>query len=295
MKLNQSIVARTAVILWAVLLSACASTQSNISNGAGFASAGIAYVDATPAILDESFALTVATNSHQLIMARDPLTEEEREDALERMDDLLKQRLALHRDLKTHSLLLRSYFLSLKALTASDSASGIDAAAQDVVTRMNTLHPSIAQAGGGKIQALISPAVNMAVGTFQNAALNKELKAHGDAIERELDLQKAAIEIIVEQMQDDAQLIIQIEQLNPIADEFVTASKVSDNWSDKRISAFKQTVKLQSLDDINKAASNLHSSWITFVEKRDSAGTLGLLVQDIEQMLSIARQFQSND
>ena len=295
MNTGKILIGRTALLALALVLSACATTQSNISNGTSFASAGIVYVDAIPSILDESFMLTVAANSHQLVLARNVLTEDERSDRLSASDELLEQRLVLLRNLNTHALLLRSYFLSLKALTASENASGINNAAQDVVTRMATLRPAIAKMsiGGAQIGNLIGPAVDMAVGAYQSAALNKELKARGAAIERELALQKAAMIALVDQMKDDAQLIIQIEVLNPVFMEFVSASSVSNSWSNKRIAAFRQTVELQSLDSINKAASNMHSTWIAFVEKRDVEGTLGLLIQDIEQMLSIARQFKS--
>ncbi len=290
-------IARIGLFSWVLLLSACASIQSNISNGASFASAGIVYIDAIPAILDESFMLTVKANSQQLLMSRDVLTEDERMAQLEASDELLETRLELLHDLNTHALWLRSYFLSLKALTASENASGINNVAQDLVTQMGALRPAIAamSIGGVQISGLMDPAINLAVGTHQNAALNNELKVRGNAIERELALQKAVMSILVDQMKDDAQLLNEIENKNPVFDEYVAAKKVSDKWRKKRVAAFKQTVELQSLESINKAADNLHGSWIAFVEKRDVAGTMELLIQDIEQVLSITRQFKEND
>lgn len=280
-----------------LLLSACASIQSNISNGASFAAAGIAYIDAIPAILDESFMLTVKANSQQLLLSRDELTEDERLAQLEASDKLLEKRQELLRDLNTHALLLRSYFLSLKALTASENASGMKAVTQDLVTQMGALSPAIAamSIGGVQISGLMGPAINLAVGTYQNAALNNELKMRGNAIERELALQKAVMSMLVDQMKDDAQFLIETENKNPVFEEYVAAKKVSAKWSNKRVAAFTQTVELQSLDSINKAADNLHDSWIAFVEKRDVAGTIDLLIQDIEQVLSITRRFKAND
>ncbi len=289
--------ARTGPFLAILLLSACASIQSNISNGASFATAGITYIDAIPAVLDESFALTVEANSTQLLLSRAVLSEDERSDRLSASDELLEQRLSLLRNLNTHALMLRSYFIALRALTTADHASGITEATQNLVTNMAELRPGIAESNiaGVRISDLIGPVVNLVVGAYQNASLNAELKARGEAIERELALQKAATNALVDQMKDDAQLIVQVAQLNPIFEEFVSATKVSSSWSDKRVLAFKQTIKLQSLDNISKAANNLHASWITLVEKRDDASSLGLLIQDVEQMLDIARQFRANE
>ncbi len=289
----KSLAAFVCLLAMTVLLGACANTRSNVSNGAGFASAGIAYVDAVPAILDESFFLTVEANSLQLALARAPLTEDERSKRLSMADEQLEQRLILLNDIRSHAKLLRSYFVALQALTAPDSAGGIDTAARDAVSRLLILRPALTESGVGKatISSLLEPGVDMLVGSYQNKALQHELAERGRAIERELALHKAVMSILVSQMQDDAQFIIQIKDITPVREAYVTAKKLSSRWSNRRVTKYKRSNKLQSLENLNKAATALHGAWIDFVEKRRAAGSWNLFIEDIEQMLRVVGQF----
>ena len=280
-----------------VMLGGCAATQARVEAGGTFATAGIAYVDALPAVFDESFKLIVSANTHQLLLAREDLTEDERADRLETANELLESRLTLLRKLRRHSLLLRSYFIALQALTANDNASGINTAAQGVVSSIAELRPGIEEStiGDVRIADLIEPGINLIVGAYQNAALQRELEARGEAIARELALQKEVITALTEEMIDNAGLIIEIEELNPIYDDYVSADRVSDSWNDKRLSAYKRTVSLQSYDDIRRAAANMESTWVALVEKRDSEASISLLIEDIERFLAIARLFKASE
>ncbi len=281
----------------ALIVSGCAANQARVEKGGNFATAGIAYVDGLPAVFDESFELSVAANTHQLLLGRDVLTEDDRERELAESDELLEERLSLLRDLRRHSLLLRSYFISLKALTSNDNATGINSAADGVIASLAKLRPGIEDKtiGDAKVSELIGPVVSLVVGAYQNSALKNELAARGPVIERELALQKEVINALVDDMTDNAQLIIQIEQLNPIFEEYVTAANVSAYWNNKRVAAYKQTVSLETYDDIKKAAANMHSAWTALVERRESEGSLNLLIEDIEQFLAVVRKFKSND
>jgi len=289
--------ARLLVLAVLSVLSACATSTVRVNNAATFASAGIAYVDAIPAVLDESFELSVTANSLTLSLARDDLPEDIRSSRLLDNDSLLEDRLKLLRDIKQHSLMLRSYFISLRALTSSENATGISTATSNLVGRLGELRPEIASAtiGDASPQDLVGPAVNLAVGLFQNAALRAELEAHGEAIERELALQESVLNTLVQDMTANADLVIQIEDRNPVFEDFVTSGSLSATWNDRRIAAFRRTVELDSLADIQRAAANMHDTWMAFVENRADDGALNLLLQDIEQLLAAARLFRSDD
>jgi hypothetical protein len=284
-----------AAVLGTTLISGCATTQARIDGGGNFATAGIVYVDALPAVFDESFRLSVEANTYQLLFDRDILTEAEREEALDNADVELTERLRLLRDLRRHSLLLRSYFLALQALMTNDSASGISSAADNVINRLDELRPGIAEAriGDADLSGVAETAANLVVGAYTNSALARELEKRGDLIERELALQQRLIDALVEDMMDNAQLIVQIKELNPVFEEYVTANRVSDSWSAKRVTAYKRTVELESYDDIRKAASTMHASWVALVEKRSTAESFDVLLQDVEQLLAVARLFKA--
>ena len=297
MKAVKPVLAAASLLCMTTVLSGCATSQARVESGGTFTTAGIAYVDAIPAVLDESFALTVTANSHQLLLSREDLTEDKRAEELGKSNALLNERQQLLKNLRRHSLLLRSYFLALQALTADDNASGINSVTEGVVTRLAALRPGIEDKtiGNAKITDLIGPGINLIVGAYQNAALKQELAARGEAIERELALQKEAINALIDDMTDNAQLIIQIEEFNPIFIEYVSAKSISKTWNDKRLSAFKRTVSLESHDDIRNAAASMHSTWIALVEKRDTEATINLLIEDVERFSAVARLFKSDD
>jgi hypothetical protein len=277
-------------------LGGCASTDAKLRRGNAFATAGIAYVDALPAILDESFDLSVAANSLTLSQARTELTQQERIDRLKINDALLKQRLSLLADIRQHALILRSYFIALKTFTETDNATDISNTTIGLIESLADLHPKIANAtiGGISLQELISPVVRIAVAQFQSRLLTRELNAHGQAIERELALQEAFMQALVEDMRANADLVHQVEELNPVFDAFVGSGKLPSDWKARRIAAFRSTSEIANLDDAQQAAANLHDTWIAFLEKRTTSLSFDLLIEDIEQMLALTQLFTSN-
>ena len=65
----------TVLVVVTTLCGACAVTTQRVNQFDNFAQAGIAYADAVPAVLDESFRVTVTSDSSALIKARPNLSE----------------------------------------------------------------------------------------------------------------------------------------------------------------------------------------------------------------------------
>jgi len=267
-----------------------------VKNGNAFANAGITYVDAFPAILDESFDLSVAANSQSLSLSRAELSRDERIEQLEANDALLKERLGLLRDLRQHALLLRGYFIALQALTVADDATDIVTATNGLTERLGELHPKIADVsiGGVTPKELSGPVVQLAVGAYQSKVLKQELSAHGQAIERELALQKAAVQALAEDMRANAELVIQVNEFNPVFEAFVKPGKLPSDWNEQRSAAFRRTIELASLNYVQQAAANLHATWIALVEKRTTAQSLALLIEDVDRVRALARLYTAN-
>ena len=297
-------------------LAACASTQTRVNNAGAFATAGITYVDALPALLDESFELAVSANSISLILSREGfdispedfegLSEDQRQElVVQRENDLMDQlakankrlteRQSILNDFRQHALLLRSYFIALKALSASENATGITEMTNGLVASLGQLHPEIASAsiGDANPSDFIGPAVNLVVGAYQNDVIKRELEAHGDAIANELNLQRATVTALVEDMRANAEYEIQVKELNPVFMQFVREGKIPDDWSDRRIAAFRKSVELNNLDAVKTAAANLQANWVALVENRVTDNAMMLLLQDVEQMLALAQKIRA--
>lgn len=285
-----------AALALALVLCACSAT-SKVAPADAFANAGIAYADAVPSVYDESFVLAVTADSLVLRQIHKDLTPEQRADMLSQRDEPLEKRLKLLRRLKQHALALRAYFIALKSITQSDAAAGITEATQGLLNRMAVLKPEIVETTvfGSPIGDLIGPAVELGVGAYQNVVLKRELEARGPAIERELELQRAALAVISEQMIADRDLQIQVEERNPLVFEFAKDGSLPKDWSDRRIAAFRRTIEINSLDAAARSADNLHQSWIALVEGRLGDGGLILLLDDVEQLVRLAATLSAKE
>lgn len=289
---------RTLGILGQVLLLVLAGcgTTATVGQAGRVADAGIAYADSMPALFDESFRLAATADSLTLAENRGLLTAEERGTDLAIHDELLTERLKLLRDLKAHALVLRSYFVALKALAETDVSGEVAQATRSLAERLGKLHAPIATAtiGGQPVGDLIDPVVNVAVAAYQNIALRRELDARAGAIERELALQKAAIQAIGEQMLADWDLQIQIQERNPLFMTFIEDRPLPDNWTERRIAALIRVARFEPLNTAEKAIENLHQSWIAFAEGRLGDGGLALLLRDIEDLVQLAVKLKGN-
>lgn len=286
---------RTALAGLALIVMAGCSTQ-RIENAGGVADAGVAFADSVPAVVDESFALAVTANSLVLADARPELTEEERSTSLQQQDELLVERLAILRDLKRHSRLLRSYFVALGALVQSDATTGISTATGNIVNRLSAVGVDLSQKklGGVALSEVIQPAVEFGVAAYQNVALGRELRERGHAIERELELERAALDLLGEQMMADKEAQIEHDVRAPLFMEYVTGSSLPGGWNERRIAAFRQTIELQSLNAAATAADNLHQSWIAFAENRLDEASLLRLLKDVEEFVAMAEKLKAN-
>lgn len=277
------------VVVLAVLgLAACAPAHTT-ETADRFADAGIAYADAVPTVIDESFQLAVSVDSIQLQQAKSDLDRQARAVRLKESDRLLEARLKILRDVKRHVGLLRSYFAALKSLTESDAAPGLVGTTKGLIDRMAELRPGIADVSfaGRPVKSLVSPAVTFAVGAYQSAALRDELASHSAAIERELDLERAVLTAIGQQMTADLDLLVQIRERNPIAEAYLRDGSLPSDWSARRLAAFQASVRSDNLDAARKAATALHDSWVAFAEGRLGEGGLALLLRDVASLKSL--------
>src|SRR5512145_2525802 len=81
-----------------VALAGCATQR--LERAGQVADAGVAFADAVPAVIDESFVLSVAANSAVLATAHPGLTPERRKADLIAHDQALKEQLPILHDLK---------------------------------------------------------------------------------------------------------------------------------------------------------------------------------------------------
>jgi hypothetical protein len=283
-------------VIGIVVLTGCAGTQT-INKADQLALNGVAFADSIAPLVDESFVLAVTADSLVLTQARENIPNlKVRGTRLKQSDKHLETRLKILRDIKRHANLLRSYFISIKAITQTDAASGITDATKGLVEQMSKLEPKIAKAtiGDTPVSNFIEPTVKLAVAGYQNAVLRQELSVRADIIDREIGLQEAALIALYEQMRADKELQISVEVKNPIFREYTGTGKLPSNWTKKRVDAFELIIEIDSYEKAVKAAKALRQSWQAFAEDRLDSATLLDLTRLVQEMVELAGKIKAD-
>jgi len=285
-----------AAALVAAGITGCAGTTQTINQTDRFAQAGIAFADTVPPLIDESFALTVRLDSHQLVEARPLLkdmTRPERFVPLETSNDALIERLEILRDVKRHSQVLKRYFQALQSLAQSDAPAGIGQATGGLVTELGSLSGSIKSklggslVGGNPLSSFIPQAVTLAVTGIQSAILNKELQEHGENIERELAFLSGLFGFLDESAQADFDALQAAATRDNIDLPFVGDGKLPSNWARRREDAFKARLEFVTLSQARQAAEALRMNFIALTEGKLSAADVSALINDVANVVAL--------
>ena len=280
------------VSLATLALAAC--TAARINHFKSFAQAGLAYTQATKAVLEEAGMSAIDTDTMVMTRTRDSIPKEERGKQIIEHNKLLRERLALLADLSRHAELLRTYFEALGALAETDAPSGIGSASASVVDSLGKLNTRIASAAVGDfaVSDFAGKIVEIAVARFQRNALEKELEANAEPIERELDLQHAALTAVGEQMKTDLQQQLLQRESKEVVLPFAADSFLPGSWAQDRKDVLQASVAVASVSSAADAAKKLKLSFVSLVEGRFAGDDLPALISDINRVVTIIDEIQ---
>lgn len=235
-----------------------------------FAEAGIAYADKAPALMDRSFEAAVAADSGALLEERSRLSEPQRREALEKLDEAMEERRAGYAAAKRHNDLLKSYFEALKRLSRADAGKGIGAAAKKLAAELGKLSPTLKRlkVGGAPVGSLVEPAVELAVGAFRSSSLRGELEARGAVIERELALQQALVAAMARQIRADRAESLSRYRRNQVVEPYVNAGRLPGTWASRRLRSLRDAVDVEAARAAEKAVRSLRAAYVAAAAKR---------------------------
>src|SRR5262249_23702460 len=136
---------------------------------------------------------------------------------------------------------------------------------------------------------LLSKTARLTVRAVRNRALDRELTARADAIDRELRLQQAMLTALRRKLQADLASIATLGRERDVSRPYVDAA-ISDSrgWIALRRGYLLAPRGLEALSDPSEAASRLRAAWAAFVEGRfDEAARAGLLA-DLDEIVAFA-------
>jgi len=282
------------VILWAVAAGGCASAR--VAQFHSFAEAGRAYVKASQVVLDEAGTAAIDADSVVALRGREALDASGRRAHLIEQDKLLATRLLLLKQIGRHGRLLESYLDTLQALADSDAPETVGTAAKAAFDSVAKLSPSIKDASIGdvKVESLIPPAASFVVGRLKLKALENELKARSQAVERELALQEAALKAITSSLETDLMARLKSQQTDVVR-LYAADGELGDAWVERRRQVLQAQVSAQSAGKAAEAAAELRNSFVALVERRLTETSIQQVIANINSVLDLIDQVRKVD
>lgn len=267
-----------------ILFAGCATTRMNQFNE--FAEAGKAYIDAVEVVIEEAGNATVDADSTLLVRLRENIEYQDRVDSILKHNKILKQRLMLLRNIRRHGRLLKRYFIALSNLVNSRQPEQIAAITEELVQNLGTISDDIKDAKIGNMAVIdfTVPATKILIKNIRVKVLEVELKKHAAAIERELDLQKAALQLIADQLKTDLEAIVLNLETTEIVNTYISDKKLPSTWVKKRKEILTATVTLDAAHAAFKAAKNMKNAFIALVENKFEFSRLDTIMTDIEEI-----------
>ena len=255
------------------------------------ASAGIAYADEVPPLLDRAFELAAAVDSGALVAARSGLSAGQRRDSLQEFDAAMTERLKLYVAAKRHNGLLRSYFIALRTLLKADGPKGIGDAAKRLTAELGKLSPRLknVRMGDVSVSGLVEPAARIAVASFKSAVLRRELEARGETIERELAVQEALVTALAQQVRADREILSARFRNDEVMEPYVSAGRLPKTWPARRLRSLRDTRDVETVRAAEQAIRSLRKAYVAALEGRldhTQAAELATTVEGFVELVS---------
>lgn len=279
-------------LLAAVLVLAGGCAAQRLDQFATFAEAGSAYGEAADRLARAAGEAAIEADSAVLILGRDAWDAATRRDRYLQHTGALTAYLDVLGDLRRQVRLLQSYFAALSRLARSDAPAGIAGEAEAVFKRLQQISPRLrdARIQDTPVAKLVRPAVNFAVARFQHAALERELRARAPALERSLEIQRAALALVAQGLRDDLALLARQRQFTEVAAVYAGPRKLPAKWRRTRLELLSTRLDLAAAGQAQAAAAALHAAFVALVENKVRAEDFERLFADIHALLALVEQ-----
>ena len=281
--------ARRYCFLLAVVLVLGACSTARVNQFKQFAEAGIAYVEAVDALTHEAAGASVNADSAVLARTRSAIPQDDRARTVLEHNELLKQRIEILADLRQHARLLGAYFVSLGAMTDPDAPAEVGDAAAQFVESLGAVggRLRIARVGDLAVDDFTGQVVEIAVANFRQARLERELRLRAPILARELDLQHAAMRVVVEAMATDIGVVLRYEEQTDVVDPFRGNAKLPKTWAKRRREILTASIAVASADAAAVAALKLGEAFAALAENRFGAVEYLAVMGEIRRTLDL--------
>jgi hypothetical protein len=268
----------------------CATT-AKLNSFSEMSKVGIAYSQATTAVIDTAALGSIEADTATLLIFRE--LQDDRAARLKAIDEqsrALKTQLALFAHIRRHQSLIKEYFVALGALAdAGDADSAIGTAATGVVNALGKLSPGFAnlKVGQQSVADFASQATPLLVAALRSRALEKELRTNGAAINRELMISEGLMAFLAEKIAADDAVVQGPKEADTVFAPFVGSSNLPKDWTNERNAFLKHSVDMTAINSAQDAARKLRTAFMAASEGNLAPGQLQLLVSDLNALTDV--------
>ena len=268
----------------------CVATTAKLNNFNELSKVGIAYTEASTAVIDTAAATSIDADTAVLLEARDGLDTAGRRTFLDANSAALRKQLGIFADIRRHQGLVKEYFVALGALAnAGDADSAIGTAASGVVSALGKLSPGLAtqKFGAQSVGDFVTQAAPLAVAALRSRALENELRKNGQAIERELMISEGLMAFLAEKIAADDAAIQGPRETDAVFGPFIGSGSLPKDWAVQRTAFLKHAVDMSAINSAQDAARKLRTAFIAASEGHLAPGQLQLLVSDLSALTDV--------
>jgi hypothetical protein len=193
-----------------------------------------------------------------------------------------------------HAELLQQYFQALAELADPKTGNSAATAADDCYKAIAGMRPKLKEArtGGLSVSDFLPAVAAPVVAEFKVHALNQELHARSEAITKELALQQAAFDLIVQELKTDTQEQRNLKETTNV-NEYAANAPLPPGWASQRAAILSTPASVAAAEAASKAAAQLRQAFTALVENRPDSGDLAALMGDISHVITVAQGIQA--
>jgi len=276
------------ILLFTLILFSSCTTQ-RINRFSTFATAGKSYAGAMTALTQEAGRIAIDADSEHLLQFRDKYTEGERRAIITERDSALQNLLEVLGNIRVHTSLLGRYFDALGELAGSGSATTLSAGMATLVESMGNLHPLLENAAIGElsVKSLVGAASPVILSTFRQKKLQEELRRNAPVIVRELELQKALLQAVSDQMKSDLGLLLQLKNFNQVLQPYIREGQTGKEWKTSRKEVMTTYLSTDAIDKASAAAAQMKATFLDLLQNKATLTGFKTLFEEINALIDL--------
>ena len=278
----------------AICCALCGCVTQTIREGKDLSTSGVNYAVAVDALLDATTGEVIDFDNRELIKGRissDPAG------ALAARDQAISDLLVQIATFRSHTKLLKAYFVNLQALADSTVKDDVGPAVQslsDSISKLNARLDNGKERLNDEQKKQIGALAGLAASAVQAEKIKRALTRDAPVIGAYLALQQNELQIITGILKDryDAENALFLAE-NVVAPYVDLTKPLPSGWSAARKQWLTTRFASQQLDAANVAAEQLRGVWADIVQGKTDIGALGDLISDMNAFVTTVQAYEA--